>query len=65
MNRGNNAKLRAAFCKNALNDQKAAAKELKDMAKGLEHCRNTDDVVNALSQIFACSERTIYRDLIS
>lgn len=56
---------RTNFCKLALRDQKKAANQLRDMATGLENCRNTSDVINALCQIFAVSERTVFRDLIN
>ena len=57
-------KIRSTFCKLALKDNKAAAKELKDLAIGLENCRNTSDIIRALTEIFAVSERTIFNDLI-
>lgn len=57
-------KKRAAFCKMAMADQKQAADELRVMAKGLENCRNTSDVINALTVIFAVSERTVFNDLV-
>jgi hypothetical protein len=54
---------RSRFCQLAINDNKAAAAELKDMATGLANCRNTSDVIAALTEIFAVSERTIFRDI--
>lgn len=57
-------KQRAAFCKLALLNQKEAAKNLRDMADGLENCKNTADVVEALKNIFAVSERTIFNDFV-
>lgn len=57
-------KKRAEFCQLALQDSKKAANRLRDLATGLENCRNTSDVINALSSIFYVSERTIFRDLI-
>lgn len=62
--RDNNIKIRARFCKLALQNQNEAAKELKDLAIGLENCRNTSDIIKALSQIFAISEKTVLRDLL-
>lgn len=56
--------LRVEFCQLAVRDQKKAANELRDLATGLENCRGTSDIVNALSQIFAISERTVFRDLV-
>jgi len=55
---------RTRLCQLALKDNKAAARELKDLATGLENCRNTSDIVRALCEIFAVSERTIFNDLI-
>ena len=55
---------RAKFCQLALQNPKQAASELKDLATGLENCRNTSDVINALSSIFHVSDRTITRDLL-
>jgi len=56
-------KKRSEFCQLALRDNKEAAKELHSMAKGLENCRNTSDVIFALQNVFAVSERTIFNDL--
>lgn len=56
---------RQRFCKLALKDQGKAAGELRSLANGLENCRNTSDIVYALQNIFAVSERTIFNDLIS
>ncbi len=55
---------RARFCQLALKDNKKAAIELHLLATGLENCRNTSDVVNALCTIFSVSERTIFNDLV-
>jgi len=55
---------RSKFCKLALNDKKQAARQLRTLATGLENCRNTTDIINALCEIFAVSERTIFNDLI-
>ena len=63
MQRDKYIKSRARFCQLALKDNKKAAVELRGMATGLENCRNTSDVVNALCSIFAVSERTIFNDL--
>jgi hypothetical protein len=65
MQRGKYIEQRARFCQLALKDNKAAAKELRLMATGLEHCRNTSDVVAALCSIFAISERTVFRDIMT
>jgi hypothetical protein len=65
MKRDAYVKVRARFCKLALRDQKAASIELRDLATGLENCKNTADVVQALKEIFAVSERTIFNDFIS
>jgi uncharacterized protein YigA (DUF484 family) len=54
---------RAAFCKLAINNKKLAAKQLREMATGLENCRNVSDVVEALQEIFCVSERTIFNDM--
>lgn len=62
--RDKNIEKRSKFCKIAISDPKKAAKQLRDMATGLENCRNTSDVINALTQIFAVSERTVFNDLI-
>jgi len=58
-------KQRASFCKLALLKPKDAANELRDLATGLENCKNTADIVEALKNIFAVSERTIFNDFIS
>lgn len=55
---------RANFCKLAISKQKEAANQLRDMATGLENCRNTSDVIKALTEIFAVSERTVFNDLV-
>ncbi|KKU30860.1 MAG: hypothetical protein UX45_C0033G0009 [Candidatus Uhrbacteria bacterium GW2011_GWF2_46_218] len=65
MKRDQYLKIRQKFCKLALMDQKKAACELRDLALGLENCKNTQDVVEALKNIFAVSERTIFNDFIS
>ena len=57
-------KSRARFCQLAMTDKTKAADELRMMATGLENCRNTSDVVNALCQIFAIGERTVFNDLL-
>lgn len=64
MKRDKYIKQRSDFCKLAIQDQKAAAEKLKDMAIGLENCRNTSDTINALCEIYAVSERTVFNDLI-
>lgn len=55
---------RAKFCQLAFKNQKKAADELRQLATGLENCRNTADVVNALCTIFNVSERTVFRDIV-
>jgi len=47
----------------ALKSPKVAADQLRAMADGLEQCKNTSDIVFALSEIYGVSERTIFRDL--
>jgi hypothetical protein len=47
-----------------MNDKKKAADQLRSMATGLENCRNTSDVIRALCEIFAVSERTVFNDLV-
>jgi hypothetical protein len=62
--RDKNIAIRSNFCKLAMSSPKQAANELRTLATGLENCRNTSDVINALCQIFAVSERTVFNDLI-
>jgi len=57
-------KKRSDFCKLAMTDKKKAATQLRSMASGLENCRNTSDIINALCTIFAVSERTVFNDLV-
>lgn len=64
MKRDKNIKIRSQFCKLAVQNNKVAASQLRDLATGLENCRNTSDIINALCQIFAVSERTIFNDLV-
>jgi len=47
----------------AMKSTALAAKQLRAMADGLEQCKNTSDIVFALSEIYGVSERTIFRDL--
>ena len=63
MQRKKYIKIRSAFCKKAISNPQEAAQELKDIAIGLENCRNTNDTIYALCRIYAVSERTIYNDL--
>lgn len=56
---------RAKFCKLALIKPSEAANQLRDLATGLENCKNTADIVQALKTLFAVSERTIFNDFIS
>lgn len=63
MKRDKQIKIRSQFCKLAISNPKTAAVQLRDLATGLENCRNTSDTINALCQIFAVSERTIFNDL--
>jgi len=55
--------LRTKFVQLAIKDNKQAAERLRDLATGLENCRNVSDTVNALCTIFAISERTVFNDL--
>lgn len=64
MRRGTGLKQREKFCKLAMSDTKKAADQLRDMALGLENCRNTSDTIKALTEIFAVSERTVFNDLV-
>ena len=64
MRRGENIKQRARFCQRAIKDPKLAAEDLRGLALGLENCRKTTDVIEALCTIFAVSERTIFNDLL-
>ena len=54
---------RIKFSQLAVEDKKEAAKQLRNMAKGLENCRTFADTLAALSDIFGVSEKTIIRDL--
>lgn len=63
MRRVKEIKNREKFCKLAMIDKNKAASQLRDMATGLENCRNTSDIINALTEIFAVSERTVFNDL--
>lgn len=62
--RDKNIEIRSKFCKTAIANPKKAADDLRQLATGLENCRNTSDVINALTQIFAVSERTVFNDLV-
>ena len=64
MKRDKYIKKRSDFCKIALNDKKQAANLLKDIAIGLENCKYSQDIIIALSEIFAVSIRTIENDLM-
>ena len=64
MKRVKQIKQREKFCKLALKDQAKAADQLRDLATGLENCRNTSDVIRALCEIYAVSERTVFNDLV-
>jgi len=55
---------REKFCKLAMVRPKDAANQLRDIATGLENCRNTSDIIRALCEIFAVSERTVFNDLV-
>lgn len=59
-----NIEKRSRFCKLAMNSPEKAAAELRDLATGLENCRNVSDTINALCEIYAVSERTVFRGLI-
>lgn len=64
MKREAQIKERSRFCKLALTKPKQAAQELRDLATGLENCKNIADTVQALKTIFAVSERTIFNDFV-
>ena len=64
MKRDKNILIRSKFCKLAMTNNKAAAVQLRNLATGLENCRNTSDTISALCQIFAVSERTVFNDLV-
>lgn len=54
---------RIKFCQLAINDKKAAVRQMHLMADGLDGTRTIADVITALSEIFGVSEKTILRDL--
>ncbi len=64
MKRVKTASNRSKFCKLAISKPKDAANQLRVMATGLENCRNTSDVIKALTEIFSISERTVFNDLV-
>jgi hypothetical protein len=64
MKRGTGKEKRSKFVRTAIQDPGKAARELTEMAKGLENCKNTSDIIFALCEIFCVSERTIFRDLV-
>lgn len=53
---------RQKFVKEAIDNPKLAANELKSMAIGLENCKNSQDVIYALTQILYISDQTIMND---
>jgi len=63
MNRGEQKINRVKFVQMAIKNNKKAAYELKLMAIGLQECRNTNQTITALSDIFGVSKATIMRDL--
>lgn len=63
MKRGEGLERREKFCKLALCEPKKAAAQLKDLATGLENCRNTADTIRALQEICFVGERTLWNDL--
>ena len=56
---------RSAFVLRCINDLKKGAKELSKMAKSMEECRTSSDVIHALSQILHLSYKTIERDVLN
>jgi len=54
---------RAKFCQKAIKNPQNAASDLRDLATGLENCRNSSEIIFALSEIFRVHEITIERDL--
>jgi len=54
---------RKEFVKRIIDNPIKGAKELRDLATGLENCKNTYDVIFALSEMLFLSERTIRNDL--
>lgn len=54
---------RAEFIKLTLNDSKAAARQLKEMATRLERARTTSDRVSIVADLLYVSESTIFREL--
>ena len=63
MNKGENRNKRKKFVQKAFNDPKLAADELRSMADGLEECKNTSDLIFALTEILFVSDSTIFRDI--
>jgi len=56
-------KKRQEFVKRTIDNPDKAAKELEEIAIGLRNCKDTYDVIFALSEMLYLSERTIKRDL--
>ena len=54
---------RKKFVKLMINEPQKASKQLLEEAKALENCKNINDAIFALSQIFCVSEATITKDL--
>ena len=54
---------RIKFVQKAIKNNKLAAEELRLMSIGLGECRNFNQTLNALSDIFGVSTQTIIRDL--
>jgi len=55
-------KKRQEFIKRVIDDPKKGAEELRELAIGLENCKDTYDVIFALSEMLYLSERTITND---
>ena len=56
-------KRRKEFVKRIIDNPEKGANELRQLAIGLENCKDTYDVIFALSEMLYLSERTIKRDL--
>ena len=56
-------KKRQEFVKRTIDNPKKVANEIREIAIGLENCKNTYDVIYALSEMLYLSERTITNDL--
>lgn len=63
MRRGEGKKSREKLVQLAFKDNKEAADQIRCLADGLENCKNTSDIIFALTEIFCVSEATVFRDL--